>query len=256
MCDGFENSSDFDHDRGRSRGQSELLGYLLIFAIVVLAVAVVGTTGFAGLDSAEEYQQTVNVEQAFTVLADNTDDVVRHGVPGRTTEISIAEASLSLNETEAIAVTVDGDAVVEEEFQPIVYDSGSGTTIAYTSGALVRQDEGHSVMFRDPGFVLTNETVLVPIVATNSAGDRSVSGTTAVGIQTRHAETDVAAMDDPASEVTVTIEVTSSRIDAWERYLDGEPAVDCAEPSDQTVECEVDTERVHVTVDRVDVRFQ
>ena len=249
-----------EHDRsGRAhdRGQSELLGFALIFGVVVLAIVLIGTTGFVGLDSAQEFQRTTNAEQSFTVLAGNIDDVTRRGAPSRGTEIRLADASLSLGVPERINVTV-GDPTPENttevEMHPIVYDSGSGTTIAYSSGALVRQDGESSVMLREPNAVLTDELVLLTIVATSPNGAGPVGGTSAVDIQTRSAGTEVIAADDSATNVS--IEMTSPRVESWYRFLDGETGADCEEPVGETVTCEIETQRVSVTVEHVDVRFR
>lgn len=236
----------------RDRGQSELLGFLLVFALVVLTIALVGATGYAGLHSAQDYQRTTNAEYAMTALADNVDDVVRRGAPGRNTQIGLSDASLSLEDTEEITVTVDGNATTVET-RPIVYDAGTGTTIVYSSGAVVRQDQAGSIMLREPGFVLTEETMILPIVEASPAGDGSVGGTTDVGVETRSAGTEPVVVEDDVSEIVV--EVTSPRVESWARYLD-ETAADCADPVDRTVECEVDAERAYVTVERVDVRFR
>lgn len=241
--------------RETDRGQSELLGYLMIFSVVVLTIALLGASGFVGLNDAQDFQRTTNAEYGFTALADNVDDVVRRGAPSRETEIGLADASLSLDQTTTITVRVDDgtSANATVEIHSIVYDSGSGTSIAYSSGALVRQDGAHSVMFRQPNFVLTNETVILPIVDTSPTGDGIVGGTTDVGVETRSAGTDRLAADDVEN---VTIEVTSPHADAWHRYLDTDTAANCDDPAGETVTCDMQTERVYVTIDHVDVRFQ
>ena len=231
----------------------------MIFGVVVLAIVLVGTTGFVGLDSAQDHQRTTNAEQAFTVLAENVDDVTRRGAPSRGTEIRLADASLSLAEPERINVTVGDPApenTTEVEMRPVVYDSGAGTTIAYSNGAIVRQDGDHSVMLREPSVVLTEDVVVLPIVATSTDGDGRVGGTSAVDVRTRSTGTEVVAADDSATDVTVTVEVTSVRVESWYRFLDGGTGADCEEPDGGTVTCEIETQRVYVTVEHVDVRFR
>lgn len=245
--------------RERDRAQSELLGFALIFAFIIFTILLISATGFAGLDNAQDHQRTTNVEQAFTVLAENVEDVTRRGAPSRATEIRLADASLSIGEAEEITVTVgeetpENTTVVETE--PIVYDSGSGTKITYSSGALVRQDGEHSVMFRQPNFLLSEDLVHLPIVTTSTTGDGPVGGTSAVSVETRSTGSEVIATDDSASNVTVTVNITSNSVESWERYLDTETAADCEAPVDDTVSCEIETQRVHLTVEHVDVRFR
>lgn len=241
--------------RETHRGQSELFGYLLIFAVVVLTISLVGTIGFAGLTDAQDFQRTTNVEHGFSALAANVDDVARRGAPSRETEIGLADASLSLEKTTTITVTTDNGTTenTTAEIHSIVYDSGSGTTITYSSGALVRQDGEHSVMFRQPDFVLTNETVILPVIVTSPTSDATVGGSTDVAVETRDAGTDLLVEDDVEN---LTLEVTSPHVDAWYRYLDTRTAANCDAPDGDTVTCDVQPEHVSLAIHRVDVRFQ
>ena len=238
----------------RDRGQSELVGYFLIFSLVVLTIAMAGTTGLAGLNNAREYQETTTVQRAFSAFANDVDDVARRGAPRRSTEIGLTDATLSLERTTEITVRIDDGESVENvtvETHSLVYDSGSGTTISYTSGALVRQDGSDSVLFRRPHFALSNDTVVVPVVALSPAGGGAVGGSRTIAVETRSAGTEVVYDDDVES---VTVEVRSPHADAWFRYLDSE--LDCDPPDGGTVVCQTDAKRAYVTVERVDVRFQ
>lgn len=234
------------------RGQSELVGYFLIFSVVVLTILLVGATGLVGLNNAQDFQRTTSAQQGFSALANDVDDVVRRGAPSRTTEISLADASLSLEQTTNITVRTDNESVENTTVQlhSLVYDSGSGTQIVYTSGALLRVDEGNSVMFREPNFLLGNDTVIIPAVTLSPGETDSVGGDTAVSVETSDAGTDVVGAGDVD---TVTVEVTSPRAAAWYRYLDTE--ADCDLPDSGTVTCRIDADHVSVTADRVGVRF-
>jgi hypothetical protein len=246
--------------RDRDRGQSEALGFLLIFGVVVLTIALVGTAGFAGLDDVQDFQRTSNAEQAFRVLADNVDDVVGDGAPGRSTEVRLSGASLSLATTETTVTVTDDDGSANTttvEPHRVVYGSGTGTTITYRSGAVVRADDGSPVLLRDPGFVVTDEVVILPLVDASPAGANRVGGTTAVTVRTRDAGAEVLAADDSVD--SVTLNVSSPHAEAWERYFeryaDGGPVTGVARNGD-SVEVTIDTERAYVTVHRIDVRFQ
>jgi len=233
------------------RGQSELVGYFLIFNVVILTVLLVGATGLVGLNNAQDFQRTTSAQQGFSALANDVDDVVRRGAPSRTTEIGLADVSLSFEQQTDITVRTDNGSIENRtvELHSLVYDSGSETRIVYSSGALLRADGGSSVMYREPNFLLDNDAVIVPLV-TLSPNNNTVGGDSAVAIETRDAGTDVVGAGDVD---TVTVEVTSPRTTAWYRYLDDE--ADCDPPDSGTVTCRIDADRVSVTVDRVDVRF-
>lgn len=237
------------------RGQSEVVGFLLIFTLVILAISLVGITAFTGLNNAQEFQETTSTEQAFVVLADNVDDIAREGAPSRGTEISLSEASISLGETEEINITVAGKTT-HIQTQPIIYDSRDDTSISYSSGLLVREDGENALLFQQPKFVLTDETVILPIIATTAAQDTTIAGTTDVQVEARSNGTAVLAADNFESSTDVTIEVTSSRVESWAEYLDSTGA-DCSDVNDETVECHIDSvEHVFVAVHDVEVTLR
>lgn len=242
-----------------SRGQSELLGFLMIFVVVILTIALVIATGFVGFNSAQDYQRTTNAEVAFTVLASNIDDVTRMGAPSRATEIGIADASLSIEaEHSSIDIELDGNALDLENdgmTRSIVYDSGTDTTITYRSGALIREDSGSSVLFREPDFVISDAEVVLPLVRLSPDGTSEVGGTAEVGVRTVANGTDVLAERIPVDD-TVTIVVETPHVDAWTRYFEGfedDGPISNVAPDfeDDTVEVEIETDRLSVTVDHV-----
>jgi hypothetical protein len=249
-----------DSGGGADRGQSELVGFLLIFSVVVLTIALVGLTGFTGLNSAQEFQRTTNAEQAFTALAGNVEDVTRGQAPSRKTEVRVADASLSLEPSET-NVTVDNESTVSVGTAPIVYDSGAGTSLAYRSGAVIRSDDGNPVLLREPNFVLTDEAVILPLVDTSQPSGGTVGGTTAVDVRTQDAGVDVLTTDGSVEEITLAM--TTPRAEAWARYFDqfdeSDGPVDTIALNGDSVEVVIDTsnvDRVQVTVNRVDVSFQ
>lgn len=236
--------------RERARGQSELIGFFLIFSVIIVTIALVGATGLVGLDNAKDFQRTTNVEQGFVAFAADVDDVARRGAPARATTIGLADATLSVEQSTTITVRIDNGTTENVTVEPhsLVYESGSGTTIAYTAGALVRADEGSPVMFRRPSARLTNDTLILPIVSLSPTANDTVGGTSDVAVETRHAGADAFVRDDVD---TVTVEVTSPNADAWYRYLDGVGA--CDSPDDGTVECRFTPDHVRVTVHRINV---
>lgn len=237
------------------RAQSEVVGFLLIFTLVILAILLVGITAITGLNDTQEFQETTSTEQAFVVLANNIGDVTRRGAPSRTTEIGLSQASLSVDETEQINITVAGETT-RIETQPIVYNSRDDTSISYSSGMLIREDGGNGVRFREPNFVLTEEIVILPIVATAAVDDTTVGGTTAVPVKTRRYGTAVVAAAEFEGSETVTIEVSSSRSEIWADYLAEMVGEDNCERTNGSVRCSISTEQAFVSVEEIEVALR
>lgn len=249
------------HDSGRA--VSELVGFVLIFAVVLLTIALVGMTDVTGLDNAREYHTTTNAEQAFTMLSLAIDDVTSEGVPSRETELRLSEATLAGNgQADEFAITVEnGTAAMTHvvETTPIVYETDAGTTITYSNGLLVREEAnsvGEATIFDQPDFVIDEETVIVPLIETSINGDERVGGTTAVGVHTASEQREVLVRDEDSDGITVTIAVRSERVDVWQDYLDEATAGGCEQPVGETVECTIETESVLVKSDTIAVSFR
>lgn len=255
--------------RTETRAVSDVLGYVLVFSLIVVSVGSVTVFGFQGLQDARDFEQVNNAERAFDIFADNMDDVARHGAPSRATEIKLADAELRFGDPVTVNVSAVNTATPSDGFtreyetRPIVYDANTGTEIAYESGAVVRSQSGGSVMVRDPDLVLSQELVVVPLAVTRVDADgtgTSLSGSTTALIRADHAVSRVVASRTSGTYDTVYLNVTSAHPKAWQRHLDAYDAVSCtvgAPPNEQTVYCTLSSvDRVYVSTVEIDVAFE
>lgn len=250
------------------RSVSDVVGYVLIFSLIVLSVGAVTVFGYQGLQEARDFERVNNAERAFDILADNVDDIAHDGAPSRATEVKLAAAQLRLGEPAVINVTgVHASSPAasftrEYETRPIVYDADTGTEITYETGAVIRGQRDGSVLSRQPNFVVSQDLVVLPIVVTREAdrGRPSVGGSTTVLVRTEHAVSRVSAAKSSGSFSTVYLNVTSAYPAAWQQYLDSKDDVSCsigAPPNDGTVYCELSSvDRVYVTTVEIDVAFE
>lgn len=210
----------------RDRGVSDLLGFALVFGIVVLSIALIYTGGTAALDDLQHGHAMTNADRAFDVLADNVDDIHRHGAPARSTELTFASGEMRAAEGDPIEVNVtvtaaNGTEVANETFvaTPVTYSSRE-TAFHYVGGAVVRTDRGSSVVVRDPPFRFGADRTVLSFVSTTAEGSRTFGGTGTIRVGTIDRGSSVpvdVALDD---SVTVSIAITSPRYRAWDAYLD------------------------------------
>jgi hypothetical protein len=251
------------------RGQTEVVGYVLIFAVIVLTVALVTLSGQAGLADLRDNQRTANVEAGFSLLADNVEDISQGGAPSRATELGLSGGRISLGEP--VTMTVRASNASGEVFnrsrsvRPIVYESAGprGGTLTYESGTVVlRGEEGGTALLREPRAVLgTNATVLS---IANTSFDRqqlrdsydSVDQESRILIRTERRGQAVIASATTPVELTVTVD--SPRATAWKAYLDPEidPTTEVCSVSGGTVTCTYTTDRVTVVETKVAVQFE
>lgn len=238
------------------RAQSEAVGFAAVFGIVLLTLVIVSVHGAAGVADVQSHQQLSNTERSFAVLADNVESVTGAGPPSRATQLKLGDGTLSVDDT--VELTVSGTAVANasetfsytRRYAPVVY-SADGSRIVYSSGALVRADRGGAVLVREPGFVLTSDVVLVPMVRTYPTDRRAVAGGSTL-VETRRTGRELLRTNRTAYDVTVS--VTSPRADAWYDWLAAQSATTCTR-SGSTVSCTLRTQRLYLAVEDVSVTF-
>lgn len=248
------------------RGQSEALGYALVFSIIVLTVALVTVSGQAGLTELRDSKRTANVEAGFSVLADNVDDV-RGGVPSRATELDLSGGEMRLGQPISITVSAANDTGevfdYSQSVRPIVYQAPDGTKLVYALGGVSIRGEGGGVaMLRNPNWLLTSNRTIVPVADTAfdtrqlRGASESVDSQSRVLVRTeRRGQTTLASTDQT---VTLTITVDSPRAVAWEDSLDAaiDPSTDDCSASGDSASCQYTTDRASVVVSRIAVSFE
>ncbi|MFC4356874.1 hypothetical protein ACFO0N_02800 [Halobium salinum] len=261
--------------RGDRRGVSEVLGFVLVFGLVLSSVGIVYVAGQQGLQDARDFERVNNAERAFDVLADNVDDVARDSAPSRATELKLADAGLSVDEptvvnvTAAHPTTAAKSMTTEYEVSPLVYEADGGSQVVYSNGAVLRSEREGAVVTRQPDLVLDDgdademrtDRAIIPVVATRPARDAgtNVAGSTTVLVRTERATERVFVTErDETEPYHLYLNVTTPRTDAWERYLeDATPNADDCSVDGDTVECDVEgVERVYVTVVEIDVSIE
>jgi hypothetical protein len=230
------------------RAVSDVIGYVLVFSLVSLTVAVVSVAGVSALEDARNNEQINNAERAFDVLADNMADIHNEGVPSRATEMSLAEAALSTQTTATINVSgwsgTGTNFTVVRESDVVVWEAQGGppTRIVYAFGTVLRsQRDGGTVQRAGPFEFDTGRTIL-PIVHTRTRDTQRFSGGIA---RVRGAEgvTDIGYRGDATALSNLWVNVTTEHATTWSGYLDDRDGTTCtvrSAPGDhERVTCEL-----------------
>lgn len=259
------------------RAVSEIMGFVLVFSLMLSTVSIVYVFGFSGLQQARDQEQLTNAERAFDVLDDNVDDIHQDGAPSRATEFRLYDAHMGVGESTQFNITVTN--VVPSESNsirtyPIVYSPQRGpTTLQYISGGVVREDRNGAVFYDEPSFLFReNEsgvrTAAIPLIETRSRNSNSIAGSTTVLVHTELARQEVmtARTDAPGEtetganryDVQFNVTTTPLQTTTWESYLESEleeayGVTDPCSVSGETVVCNFSVERLYVSVTRIDV---
>jgi hypothetical protein len=248
------------------RAVSNVVGFVLVFSVIVTSVAVVTVVGMGSLTDVRNAEQADNAQRAFEVLAENMADIHQRDAPSRATEVDLKDVRLYVADPITITVTVrdtDTSPVTTEQVQersdPLVFDTTSRTAMYYEAGALYRIRGNAGTVIRDAPFVLGENHVAIPVLNFTASDTTSVSGTTTLVRASENAELlDVTNTTGKYDEVNVTVE--SPRHEQWETHLSEHSVVSgCGPPpgNAEAVSCTVDgAEFVYVTHVRIGVDIE
>lgn len=250
-----------------SRAASELVGFVLVFSIVILSVVLVSVAGYQGLDQSRDAEQVNNAERGFDLLADDIDDVARRGAPSRSTELRVADADVSVGDP--ILVSVSGHPVgnttttIDEQYalRTLVYDADTGSQVVYAGGAVVRTDRNGAVLLREPSLLVSQNGTALTLVQLRPADTVGVGGSGTVQLRVTGDEPELTVAEPSPHNVTVAVTTANAAsADAWERYFEGlaadTPSLTCSRPTADTVSCTWTTDRVYVTTVGAELRFE
>lgn len=208
------------------RAVSDVVGYVLVFALITATLGTVFAVGFVGLEDRQHAERVENVERAFDVLDDNLRDVQRHEDPSRSTEVRLSGGTLSLvDETTMTVKYANGSGDVENRSfttSTLAYTSGD-TTIAYEGGAWFRADGDGATMRSPPRFVAEDGRTVLPVVRLlpgRATDPIQTDGTVQITTERGGDRTFEYPADGPSTDVEIRLRVESPYADAWAEHLD------------------------------------
>lgn len=233
--------------RLRARGQSEVLGFVFVFTLVVTMVALITGVGYVELGEVRTQEQVNNAERGVTLLAENVHALVRQEAPSRQTRLALGGGSLRVGNATTVTVTstaVNGTESFNRTYQvrPLVYQLGE-TKLLLVDGAVIRQRDG-AVMVKPPSMVLTADHAVIPVVDVTMR-PAQVDQASEVVVRTTRVANASQAMRTTQQPQNVTVTVTSPRAGVWERYFAGHDDVTCSRTG-QTVSCALTARRTSV----------
>lgn len=246
------------------RAVSEVVAFVLVFALILGSIGILYTFGFASLTDYQENEQIVNAERAMEALTDNVNDVLRYsGINQRQGELNLRDGTVGTSDDgTAVNISVGDDGDPLEEIDDGFDDFGTDSTvnlgefqyvhdghrIAYEGGGLVRADEdgSWSAIRKEPSVTCTEGEAAVISLVSISSDSQSVGSTAGIGVTMSVNERQSYVDDDPGE---VALEVDSQYEDAWDEAVTDDWEGDY----DDGWECEPD--RLVVTIVDVDVEF-
>lgn len=248
-----------------ARAVSEILGYSLVFTLVVTSVAIVSVGGLSSFQDAESFERENNAQKAFDILHNNLEDIYFQSAPSRGTEIDLGETSLAMGDPVTINVTVEENSGGREVFQittrPLVQNLDGESRLVYEAGAVFQTTRDGGIGRQAPPMTLRGDTAYIIVPNVTQPNSRSVgSGTVLVRARSSGQTLEYQNTTQDAAVDNLILNITSPRAELWEAYLSERGAFDgnCRLPAgtDDRVICETGSiEEVSLVESKISLLF-
>jgi hypothetical protein len=219
-----------------SRGQSELVGVVLVLGLVLLATVAVVALGATAIEDTQRRSELQSAEQAMTVFDSRAATVALGRSSGRTVDFGESGGSYDVVPDSGRLVVVhrgwDGAGgaheLYNESLGAVVYRNADREVAYQGGGVWVSDDRGNSRMVSPPEFHYRDGTLTLPVVRVSGTGSTSGRAVAQVTEATRAAPVfpDAASQypsgEPYANRVTtgeVTVKVQSRYYRAWADYF-------------------------------------
>ena len=215
----------------RMRGQTEIVGFVIVFSAILSATLIVSVFGLAALDDVRDSTVTNNGEVAMQALGSDLEAIYYGSAERRTTELTLDSASLDVGDPTRIEVSIestDSPSTIAEtrkwRLTPLVYRTELAS-IYYENSLIIRQQREGSVAVTDSLFRIDDDRALIPVVRTNATSNKTVSGGTHQivahenGTETVYKTEKTTGVPTYELELTFTISDISGREQVWARAL-------------------------------------
>lgn len=210
--------------KGNKKGVSEVVGYLLVFSIVVTIVSVIYASGMPVVEQTKESSALKSMETVFLTVQSGIKKVALAQSPVRTIKLNLVTGSLSASE-HAGDITISTNLsppIPPISFGNIEYTLGT-RKLVYENGAVIESTSGGSIIVSEPPIFFTNNSgnahVFVSVI--NVSGTFSAGGGVAE-MQMRQSDqnNDTKVIYDGSEAVDyVHISINSAYALAWSLFL-------------------------------------
>jgi len=203
---------------------SETLGYILLFAIALSAIAIILLVGNSIISGEKTNDNFQNMVQNFVIVQGNLNQVALDGTPIETTMIHMDSGTLGLN-TSSSRIVVDYDTThYNNTTGQIIFTQENDllTNVSLEDGGIWQASEDYNSIVSEPRMYITpNTQTLVLNIYRLTASNSSIitnagSGTVNVGLE--FVNTTVLPIDNDANG-SATLTIYTNYPDAWYSYL-------------------------------------
>lgn len=247
------------------RGVSDLVGFILIFGIIMTGATVALVVGQDQISNIRTNEQTVNAEHAMVLVGQSLDGLDRSRSASSVGTINLNDGSLRTTAEENVTVTVEnrtrGDSWTwTVPTGSLEYDLDD-TVVSYENGMVLRSDRGNGISLSDPHLTCTDDRAIVSVITLHRTGSQQVGSgrVTIVGYQN---ETRLlyplnrTGAGSSRNATDVFVDVNSTHTDVWNTTVEDHSSWNWTSTPDGEYQCGVGHDgRVILRRTVIDVRF-
>lgn len=203
---------------GNKDAVSEVVGFILIFGMVVLAAGIIYAFGYPVLQANMESSVFESSEQSFVVLQSHIKAVAFEQTPVRTMKLKLQSATLSHTNESFIRLNYGGNNTTIP-LGRIEYLQGRKKLVYECGGVFKSYPDGPNVLVSDPsvysGTVAGDDVVSIGIVSL-----KGNYGSAAEGLVTLAMKHNSSTLIRDATPTTLILTVNSTVAPVWRDYLE------------------------------------
>lgn len=204
------------------RGLSNTLGFILLFAVILVSIGAVSTFGLDTLQDARDGTVQQNADAAMENVGEQVTSLRRDNTTLRSTLLRTGGGTVRADtQQRRIQINYGDNNTVEldRQFRPLTY-SYRGTELYYEAGAVIRVEGDGSFPVEAPAISESSDTLILPVVTTSaSAPDSSISGGT-VSMYLQKIDSEKLGHSTSTESVRMILETTPERAEAWRAMVD------------------------------------
>ena len=214
-----------------SRGISDVIGYILLFGMILVVATAATTVGFGQISTHQQQEQVSTVENGFELLDRDIEAMQRFRDPKQQTPLNIQTGSIGYAETQT-TITLgqrDADGFTQQNTSitttPIRYRTAN-REVVYEAGLVFSNDLTGGILSRQStNVVIDAERAVVPVVIINPSDSTTARSPSGELLVTSILVSNPQTIDDRTVTTggdPIWIEIESRQAAGWAAQLDAE----------------------------------
>jgi hypothetical protein len=202
----------------QEKAVSESIGFIYIFAIVMLSMSLIYMMGYPTLQSSMDACTFESSQQSFIILQSNMKMVAFNQAPIKNLNIQLQSATISIAENSDITIDYAGDTI--HCVSGVIEYQQQDMFITYENGGVWKRYSDGGIMVSKPRIYSTtmNGTSYTTIGIVSLQGTSSFSGDGIANIRMQHNSSVINRTQIP---VDVKLSINSTYGQQWKDFLEG-----------------------------------